>query len=272
MRKPVLSGILAGVFLLAVADAVGTRIGLLDGSLLRTDGPWMWTSSRAAGVAGYLALSFDVIFGLFISTGRADRWIPRAQTVTIHQWLSGATLALIAAHGFFLLGDGFIRFDVLDTMVPLLDTYRPPAVALGIVAAYAACLVHWSFSLRGRIGASAWRKIHYLTFLLFVLATAHGALAGTDSSLPWMTALYVTVTGLVTALVATRVLRAWGTTSRRLTDASAARRQPLVTRSMTSSHSESFHHVSSMPSQVTPQAGHMTHPPPRIRAGFSEGG
>jgi predicted ferric reductase len=205
MRKLALYGILAGSFLLAIADVIATRMRLVNGAVPRAEGPWIWTSSRAAGVAGYLALSLDVIFGLFISTGFADRWISRGRTVEIHQWLSGASLALIATHGLLLLGDSFIRFDLLDVIVPFIDPYRPAAVGLGVLAAYAAFFIHWSFSLRRTIGVATWRKLHHLTFLLFVLATAHGVLAGTDARLPWVAAMYTTAGGLVAAFALYRV-------------------------------------------------------------------
>jgi predicted ferric reductase len=205
MRKAALYGVIFGSFVLAIADAIGTRVSLVEGALPRAEGPWIWTSSRAAGVVGYLALSLNVIFGLFISTGFADRWIARAYTVDIHQWLSGAALGLVAAHGLLLLGDGFIQFDVLDVVVPFIHPYRPLGVGLGVVAAYGAFLVHWSFSLRRTIGVSAWRKLHYLTFLLFVFATAHGMLAGTDTRLPGMMAMYTTAASLVAALVLSRL-------------------------------------------------------------------
>jgi predicted ferric reductase len=206
MRSALIYGIVAGLVLLGMADAVGTRIGLVEGALPRAAGPSAWISSRAAGVAAYLALSLDVIFGLFISTGRADRWIARAQTVEVHRWLSGATLALVAAHALLLLADGYVRFDLLDAVVPFVDSYRPLAVGLGVIAAYLAAVVHASFSLRRRIGAAVWRKLHYLTFALFVLAAAHGLLAGTDARMPWMTATYATTAGVVLLLVLHRVL------------------------------------------------------------------
>lgn len=216
MRSSVFYGILGGVILLGIADALGTRAGLVGGALPRDAGTAAWTSSRAAGVAAYLALSLDVIFGLFISTGRADRWISRARTVEVHRWLSGATLALVGAHGLLLLGDGYASFDVLDAIVPFLDSYRPLAVGLGIIAAYLAVVVHASFSLRRKVGAAVWRRIHYLTFVLFVLAAAHGLLAGTDARAPWMIAMYATTTGVAVLLLVHRLLPTPGEATRSL--------------------------------------------------------
>jgi predicted ferric reductase len=211
MRRSALYGTVAGIFALLVAYAVAARAGLVPGAAPRPEGPSVWVSCRAAGVAAYLALSLEVIFGLFISTGSADRWISRARTVEVHQWLSAVVLGFIAAHALLLLGDGFISFDVLDTIVPFIGPYRPRSVGLGVAAAYVAFVVHWSFSLRRRIGAAAWRKVHYLTFLVFLLATAHGVLAGTDARLPAMTAMYATTTTLVALLLVHRISNRGGT-------------------------------------------------------------
>ena len=47
-----------------------------------------------------------------------------------------------------------------------------------------------SFALRRRIGARAWRRLHWLTYGVFALATVHCLAAGTDSARPWALALY----------------------------------------------------------------------------------
>jgi hypothetical protein len=36
-----------------------------------------------------------------------------------------------------------------------------------------------------------WRNAHYVNFLMFVLATAHGFFAGSDAGEPWAVALYI---------------------------------------------------------------------------------
>jgi predicted ferric reductase len=86
------------------------------------------------------------------------------------------------------------------------SVYRPLAVGIGVIAAYLAIVVHASFSLRRKIGAAAWRTIHRLTFLLFVLAAGHGLLAGTDARVPWMIATYATTTSVAVLLVIHRLL------------------------------------------------------------------
>lgn len=216
MRRYVIAGAGIGFALLAVADALAARAGWTASVLPRSDGPWPWLASRAAGVTAFVAITLDVTFGLFVSTGAADRWIARARSVDVHRWLSSTALGLIAAHALLLLGDGYVRFDLLDAVVPFLAPYRPAAVALGLGAAALAAVVHASFALRHRLGVAAWRRLHRLTFGIFVLALAHGLLAGSDTGAPWLRGLYVLALAMVCALLVRRCL---ASRSRRLSQA-----------------------------------------------------
>ncbi len=170
----------------------------------------LWHLSRAAGITAYLALTLAVAFGLFLSTGLADRWISRARSVEVHRWLSSVMLGLVGAHAAALLGDRFLRFDVVDVLLPFASRYRPFAVGLGVLAGYTALAVHASFALRARLGTRAWRALHYASFGLYVLATAHGILAGSDAGLPWMGGVYLGSLGVVTVLTGCRVAAARG--------------------------------------------------------------
>lgn len=205
MRRTALVGFAAGLGLLAILATLGARAGVVSIPFERPDGVAPWLASRAAGVTAYLALTLEVVFGLFLSTGAGDRWITRAHSMEIHRFLSVAALALVAAHAFVLLADRFVRFDLLDVLVPLLAPYRRFAVGIGVLAAYGAIVVHASFGLRRRIGQRAWRSLHYLSFVVFALATVHGLLAGSDAARPWMRATHVSSAGVVLALVAYRV-------------------------------------------------------------------
>jgi DMSO/TMAO reductase YedYZ heme-binding membrane subunit len=89
----------------------------------------------------------------------------------------------------------------------LLSSYRAFAVALGVVAAYSAVLVHASFSWRRSIGVKTWRKLHYVSFFTFAAALLHGLLAGSDAGAPGMQALYISSATAVAGLGLYRVLR-----------------------------------------------------------------
>lgn len=208
MRRRIAAGIALGGVLLIVLDATAVRLDLAPGAIPKFSGTSLWVTSRAAGVTAFVALTLDVIFGLLVSTGAGDRLVPRARSVDVHRWLSSVALALTGVHAIALLGDRFVRFDVLDLLVPFLSSYRSVAVALGVLATYGVLLVDLSFSWRRRIGGKAWRKLHYLSFFVFAAALLHGWLAGSDSSSPGMRGLYVSSASVVGALGVYRGLSA----------------------------------------------------------------
>ena len=67
-------------------------------------------------------------------------------------------------------------------------------------------MVYASFAARKWIGARAWRRLHWATYLVFALATVHGLAAGTDSGATWALGLYGGATGAVLAATAWRAL------------------------------------------------------------------
>jgi predicted ferric reductase len=193
------------VVALLAAHAVAARLGFVL-PLPAIPGTAMWAASRAAGVTAFVALTLDVVFGLFVSTGVFDRWLPRGASVDVHRWLSSVALAFTGVHLLALLVDPAIHFDALDLLVPGLSPYRAGATAVGIAAMYGAVVVHASFDWRKRIGVRAWRMIHFTAFAVFVAAVAHGLTAGSDAGS--LRPLYAGCGALVFALVVVRVVHA----------------------------------------------------------------
>jgi hypothetical protein len=81
----------------------------------------------------------------------------------------------------------------------------PIWVALGTVALELLAAVGISNLLRKRLGHARWRRVHYLTFVVWAAATAHGMGAGTDTGAGWLRLLYIVSVGSVTAAVAWRL-------------------------------------------------------------------
>jgi DMSO/TMAO reductase YedYZ heme-binding membrane subunit len=76
------------------------------------------------------------------------------------------------------------------------SSYRPVAVAFGIVAMHAAVLVIVTSWLRKPIGTRWWRRTHLLAVPAFALSLVHGIAAGTDATRPVLWWTYV-ATGLI---------------------------------------------------------------------------
>lgn len=211
MRSAV-RGVVVGIVLLAILGAIASRAGWIVGSIPRPSGTGAWLISRATGLLAYVALSLDVIAGLLVSTRSADRLVPRGQLVDLHRWLSPLALALVLAHAGVLLADRYVRFDILDISLPFASSRWPLAVGAGIVAGYLALVVHLSFHVRKRIGTALWRRLHYLSFVAFVLVTVHAIAAGTDRSSVWFGSVYVVMLLAVASLVGIRLVKRRATT------------------------------------------------------------
>ena len=63
-----------------VVEATLVRLGVVVDPIPKLAGTAAWTTSRAAGVTAFAALTLDVVFGLFVSTGLIDRWVPRTRS------------------------------------------------------------------------------------------------------------------------------------------------------------------------------------------------
>jgi len=150
--------------------------------------PTVWYTARSAGIVAYLLLSSSVVLGLSMSARAAFRW-PRFAVEDVHRFLTIVTAVFIGVHGASLLLDRVAPISLGQELVPFAGSYRPLAVALGIVAAELMAAVGVSNALRKRIPHRFWRRAHYLTIVVWGAATAHGLLAGTDRADPWFLAL-----------------------------------------------------------------------------------
>ena len=62
------------------------------------------------------------------------------------------------------------------------SSWRPGAVALGVVAVWALVAVEITSLMMKRLPRRFWRAVHLTSYATFWLASVHGALAGTDRS------------------------------------------------------------------------------------------
>ena len=164
-----------------------------------------WYGTRLLGMLAYGALAFSVIYGLLLSTGMLDAIAHRAVSFTLHKDLAAIGLGLGMVHGALLMLDKTVPYSAGQVLVPFAGPYRPVWVGIGQVALYVSALVYVSFSVRRHIGQRNWRRLHYVTFLAFVAATAHGLMSGTDTAAPWAFWSYVAACVAVVFLFGYRI-------------------------------------------------------------------
>lgn len=172
---------------LITSTPLAAQLGALLGITAKT--PWYF--SRSAGTVAYLLLAGSTIWGLLLSTKIIKETVPAALSLAMHNILSWLAIAFTGAHALALLFDNYFTYTLPDLTIPFIGPYQPGWVGLGIIGLYLMLLTSISFQFRKQIGQKRWRRLHYLTFAVFILATVHGLMAGTDSSKPGMQVLYL---------------------------------------------------------------------------------
>ncbi|HLJ80172.1 MAG TPA: hypothetical protein VKT52_01720 [Ktedonobacterales bacterium] len=161
--------------------------------------------TRAAAVAGYVALALGVALGLCQSIARQRRMRGSWALADAHQLVTLLAALLVATHLGALALDPLLSFPAVAVLLPIGDPNRPIAHALGAVGLYALALVLVTSWLRRLLPYRVWRGLHGVSFVLFVCVTVHGVLAGSDSGLVWMRALYIGCAGCVAVLLLVRL-------------------------------------------------------------------
>lgn len=178
----------------------------------------LWFLARSAGFVALLTASVTVALGAAGSASWGDR---RIVAQLVHRSAAVITLALLALHAVLLVADRFVDVSVGGALVPFTAGYRGVALGLGTLAAYSFLVAALSGALRGRMAAAegtarAWRAIHLSAYAAWVLAMAHGVLAGTDTGTTWAPLLYVGSACVVAGGVAARVVAGARPRGRRL--------------------------------------------------------
>lgn len=203
--RPLLMALLAGV-------AAGVLALLLlranpGASLLGAAPHGYWYLSRTSALVAFGLLWLATALGLLITDRLARVWPGGPLAFDLHQYASALGLLVALFHAAILLGDRYIGYTPRQLLIPFGGgQHRPLAVALGQVGCYLLIGIWASSRLRLTIGQRWWRRIHFLSFLAFGLALLHGVLAGSDSVVWGVRALYWFSGGSILWLTAYRIL------------------------------------------------------------------
>ena len=167
-----------------------------------------WLIVRASGLVAYGLLAAASIWGLLLSTRLLGNGVQARALTFTHEGLSLGALAATITHLAFVMADEYLGFGWVELLVPGASGWRPLAVALGVVAAWGIAVVGLSFYVKRFIGQRVWRSLHFGAFGVFVAATAHGVLAGSDTRHPAVLGLYLASGIAVLVLLAARVVLA----------------------------------------------------------------
>jgi predicted ferric reductase len=141
-----------------------------------------WYFSRSSGMVAGILLVLSLVWGAFMAT-RALRPLDRpAWMLAMHRWFSGLAVVGVVVHLAALVADNYVRFGVKELLVPMASSWKPGAVAIGVVATYLFVLVQATSLAMKRLPKRLWRSIHLTSYVMTWMVFMHAGLAGTDVS------------------------------------------------------------------------------------------
>lgn len=182
-------GIILGIILVyTILPAILPGLAV---SLSGSEPKVFWYLSRAIAIGGYCILWISMMLGLSITSNLAGKGTNRAGVFEIHKFTSLVGLGLASMHALLLLGDQYLKFGLVNILIPFNSAvYRPLWVGLGQVAFYLWLILGASYYVRRQISKIVWRWIHFASFAAFLLALLHGITSGTDSGAIGMQLFY----------------------------------------------------------------------------------
>jgi sulfoxide reductase heme-binding subunit YedZ len=184
----------------------------------RVASSWPWYIIRAAGFTAAGLIILLMLSGIGQVTGFTYRFIAPIKAWAIHKALALALCIAIVIHVSFLLIDHYVRFSLLQLFVPFLSRYNNKtqllglplgwaAIAFGILAMYGVAII--VFSSLGWIDTKkrAWRKLHYLSYIVALFVFLHALTAGSDLEYGAFRAVWILLGLVVLAGIVARIFR-----------------------------------------------------------------
>jgi len=174
--------------------------------VLAVTSPLLWYTTRATGLMSLVLLTGSVVLGILTTTRVGGDGLPRFAVTELHRRISLLAMVFVAVHIVTTAVDSFVPIGWLPALVPFSSSYQPLWVGLGTVAFDLLVAVTVTSLLRRHISPGAWRAVHWLAYLSWPVAVAHGVGIGTDIAFAWAEVL---VAGCIVAVLAAVAWRLW---------------------------------------------------------------
>jgi methionine sulfoxide reductase heme-binding subunit len=173
-----------------------------------------WYFARGSGIVTLLLLTASTVLGLLSTARAATREWSRFVVQAVHRNVSLLIVVFLGLHVATIVLDGFVPVRWVDAVIPFLSQYKPLWVGLGAIVVDLLAAVIVTSLWRVRIGARAWRTVHWLAYAAWPVAVLHGVGVGSDRHERW----YLAITALCVASVVVTAAWRW---ARRVPDTPA---------------------------------------------------
>lgn len=170
----------------------------------------LWFATRAAGTVTLLLLTGTVVLGLSTTVRLRGTIWPKYVNNPLHRNVSILTLVFLGLHIVTSLLDPFAKLGIKDATIPLASSYRPVWLGLGVVAMELCVALAVSTALKRFIGQTAWRTIHWTSYICWPVAVLHGLGTGSDARRGWFLLVNIAcVMAVFAAMVNYRLIYGW---------------------------------------------------------------
>lgn len=166
----------------------------------------LWYTTRGAGTVSLIMLTGVVLLGVLSTTRfQTQRW-PRFLTTGLHRNVALLALVFLGIHIVTAVVDPFTHLGWLAAVIPFSSYYRTFWLGLGVIAFELFIAILVTSLLRGYVGHTLWRTIHWLTYASWPVAVVHGLGTGTDVWSSWFFTITAACVGTVVFAVVYRLL------------------------------------------------------------------
>lgn len=165
-----------------------------------------WYVARSGGIVAWALVTVSVCWGLFLSTRAANKAAQPANILDLHRFLGGLSVVFTGIHVLGLVMDSYVHFGPSDILVPWASSWKPSAVAWGVIAMYLLLAVEITSLLMKRLPRPFWRQVHRASFGLYIFSTVHGIQAGSDTLNEWYQMAMIASVNIVAFLTVLAIL------------------------------------------------------------------
>jgi predicted ferric reductase len=174
----------------------------------------LWAFGRASGVIALALFTVSVLLGIINRSGRPLPGMPRFSVSLVHRNVAVLASVFLVLHVGTLILDPFAKLTLTDVVIPFVGSFKPFWQGLGTVAFDLVIAIVVTGLLRRRIGARAFRFVHWFTYVMWPVAMLHSIGNGTNGTSGWFILFAVGSAALVLAAVIWRLSARFGETAR----------------------------------------------------------
>ncbi len=163
-----------------------------------------WYVARSSGLIAWALLTASIVLGILMGA-RLVKSPSKVWQTDLHRFLGGLAVTFVGVHIAGLVADSYVHFGLAQVLVPLASSWRPLAVAAGVVAMYLLVAVEATSLLKQHLPRKAWKAVHFSSYPLFAFTTLHAITAGTDTRTNFMALGVATLVIVLGALTVARL-------------------------------------------------------------------